>query len=150
MNLQLERAKALRKNMTAAETTLWYHLRAHRLQGFKFKRQKPVGQFIVDFVCMEHRIVIEVDGGQHLDEAQYDQARDEWLRRRGFEVLRFWNHEVMGNLEGVLEAIHMALRSRTLSPGPSPARGRGENEGANDNKAFPPTRGRRWGEGRSE
>lgn len=133
MNIQLERAKILRKNMTEAETVLWYRLRAHRLQGFKFKRQKPLGPFIVDFVCMEYKVVIEVDGGQHQDHAGYDQARDKWLRQQGFEVLRFWNNEVMGNLEGVLEVIHSVLLSRALSPGPSPASGRGEREGSDVN-----------------
>jgi very-short-patch-repair endonuclease len=126
VRIQIERAKWLRQNMTEAEARLWCLLRAHRFQGYKFKRQKPIGPYIVDFVCMQHRVIIEVDGGQHQDRREYDQERDAWLRRRGYAVLRFWNHEVMGNLEGVLEAILQAMQARALSPAPSPASGRGE------------------------
>lgn len=148
MNLQLERAKALRRNMTDAESKLWYHLRGHRLQGYKFKRQTPIGPFIVDFVCMEHGLVIEVDGGQHQENAGYDEARSAWLDRQGFEVLRFWNHEVMGNTEAVLETILSALRTRPLSPDPSPSSGRGERRCANDKRPLPCLH--EGGEGKSE
>jgi very-short-patch-repair endonuclease len=92
--------------------------------GLKFKRQKPMGRYIVDFVCMEQRLIIELDGGQHqAEQATYDQQRDAWLHGEGYTVLRFWNNDVMQNLEGVLEQIRYAL---TLSPSPSPASGRGE------------------------
>lgn len=117
----LDNAKALRSNQTEAEQRLWYHLRAHRFMGLKFKRQKPVGRYIVDFVCLEHRLIIELDGGQHAEQVVYDQHRDAWLRSQGYTVLRFWNNDVMQQLEGVLEQIRC-----TLSPGPSPMRGRGE------------------------
>ena len=117
----LENAKALRSNQTDAEQRLWYHLRAHRFLGLKFKRQKLIGRYIVDFVCMERRLIIELDGGQHAEQVGYDQQRDAWLRSQGYTVLRFWNNEVMQQLEGVLERIRL-----TLSPGPSPASGRGE------------------------
>ena len=117
----LENAKALRSNQTDAEQRLWYRLRAHRFMDLKFKRQKPIGRYIVDFVCMEHRLIIELDGSQHAEQVAYDQQRDAWLRSQGYTVLRFWNNDVMQQLEGVLEQILL-----TLSPGPSPASGRGE------------------------
>jgi len=117
----LQNAKQLRSSLTDAEQRLWYHLRAHRFMGLKFKRQKPVGRYIVDFVCVERRLVIEPDGGQHAEQQTYDRERDAWLRGEGYTVLRFWNNEVMQELEGVLEIIRLAL-----SPDPSPASGRGE------------------------
>ncbi len=89
----------------------------------KFKRQKPMGRYIVDFVCVERQLIIEIDGGQHAEQAKYDQHRDAWLRNQGYTVLRFWNHEVMQQLEGVLEQIRSTI---TLSPSPSPTSGRGE------------------------
>ncbi|MFZ3017205.1 MAG: endonuclease domain-containing protein [Gallionella sp.] len=121
----LNKAKTLRTNQTGAEQRLWYHLRAHRFMGLKFKRQKPMGRYIVDFVCMERRLIIEIDGGQHAEQVEYDKRRDAWLRSQGYTVLRFWNNEVMQQLEGVLEQVRCAL---TLSPNPSPASGRGEQE----------------------
>jgi len=116
----LDNAKTLRSNQTEAEQRLWFHLRAHRFMGLKFKRQKPMGRYIVDFVCLERRLIIELDGGQHAEQVTYDQHRDEWLRRQGYTVLRFWNNDVMQQLEGVLEQIRC-----TLSPGTSPMGGRG-------------------------
>ena len=122
----LERAKILRSNQTEAEQRLWYHLRAHRFMGLKFKRQKPIGNYIVDFVCFEPRLVVEIDGGQHLEQADYDARRDDYLREQGFIVLRFWNNQVLGETEAVLEAIRQAVLARSiLSPGPSPSRERG-------------------------
>ena len=112
----LNNAKALRTNQTDAEQRLWYHLRAHRFMDLKFKRQRPMGSYIVDFVCEEHRLIIEIDGGQHqAEQATYDQQRDAWLHSQGYTVLRFWNNDVMQNLEGVLEKIRSTL---TLSPAP--------------------------------
>ena len=119
--VKLDNAKRLRGNQTEAEQRLWYHLRAHRFMDLKFKRQKPLGRYIVDFACLEHRLVIELDGGQHSKQTAYDQRRDAWLRSQGYAVLRFWNNDVMQHLEGVLERIRLAL-----SPGPSPTSGRGE------------------------
>lgn len=104
----LERARRLRANQTEAEQRLWYHLRAHRFMGLKFKRQKPIGPYIVDFVCLEHGLVIEVDGGQHASRCAYDKTRDAWLREHGYHVMRFWNHEVMQQLDAVLERIRVA------------------------------------------
>jgi very-short-patch-repair endonuclease len=85
--------------------------------GLKFKRQKPLGRYIVDFVCMERHLIVELDGGQHAEQVTYDHQRDAWLRSQGYTVLRFWNIDVMQQLEGVLEKIRETL---TLSPGPSP------------------------------
>ncbi|MCC6879277.1 MAG: endonuclease domain-containing protein [Rhodocyclaceae bacterium] len=120
----LANAKQLRSNQTDAEHKLWHHLRANRFMGLKFKRQKPVGRYIADFVCIEHKLIIELDGGQHAEQTAYDTERDEWLRGEGFTVLRFWNNEAMQELEGVLETIRLAL-SPCPSPQPSP-RARGE------------------------
>ena len=119
----LSNAKTLRTNQTEAEQRLWYHLRAHRFMDSKFKRQKPMGRYIVDFVCVERRLIIEIDGGQHAEQMEFDQRRDAWLRSQGYTVLRFWNNEVVQQLEGVLERIRLKI---TLSPGPSPTSGRGE------------------------
>ncbi len=107
------RARALRSDMTIAESRLWYRLRAHRL-GHSFRRQVPVGKYVVDFLCLKARVAIEVDGGQHADN-QRDAARDAWLESQGFVVLRFWNNDVLNNLEGVLERIAKTLK-RTLPP----------------------------------
>jgi len=132
----LNNAKALRSNQTKAEERLWYHLRAHRFMGLKFKRQKPMGRYVVDFVCLERRLIIELDGGQHAEQTTYDQQRDAWLRSQGYAMLRFWNNDVMQQLDGVLEKIRSALSPNPgsllnplplpLSPSPSSVNGRGE------------------------
>ena len=89
-----EHARQLRREQTEAELFLWARLRARQLSGAKFRRQWPIGPFIVDFCCVEHRLIIELDGGQHASEVEKDEARSECLRKEGYEVLRFWNHEV--------------------------------------------------------
>jgi len=86
------------------------HLRARRLAGYRFKRQVPIGPFIVDLACYESRLVIEVDGGQHAEHSKEDAARTAWLEDHGFRVLRFWNNEVMENLDAVLPEILSALK----------------------------------------
>ena len=118
-----DNAKALRSNMTDAERRLWYLLRAHRFRGYKFKRQLPVGPYIVDFICLAERLIIEVDGGQHVD-SQSDLHRDHWLKDQGFRVLRFWNNEVLNNSDGVLEVLikHLGPTSTAPSPGRADAR----------------------------
>ena len=114
-------AKTLRKNLTDSETRLWKYLRAKQCGGLKFRRQEPIGNYVVDFVCYEKRLVIEVDGGQHAEEKYKDAARDGWLRKQGFKVLRFWDNEVLKNTEGVLELIR-----ESVTPSPHPSRqGRG-------------------------
>lgn len=99
------KAKELRRNSTDAERVLWRQLRAHRFAGYKFRRQQPIGRYIVDLVCFEKRLIIEVDGGQHAEQVAYDGERSAWLQSQGFRVLRFWNHEVLQNTEGVMEVI---------------------------------------------
>ena len=116
-----QRAKAMRAKLTEAEQRLWFHLRAHRFLGLKFKRQVPIGHYIADFVCHESHLIVEIDGGQHADQTTYDNQRDQWLGQQGFTILRFWNNEVLQQTEAVLEQIRLA----TLSPNPSPACGRG-------------------------
>lgn len=103
-----QRARNLRKQSTDTERHLWYNLRANRL-GFKFKRQVPIGTYIVDFLCMERRLIVELDGGQHLDNQKYDIERTAWLNGRGFKVLRFWNNDVLQQTEAVVEVITQAL-----------------------------------------
>jgi very-short-patch-repair endonuclease len=98
-------AKTLRKKSTDAENVLWKQLRRKQLEGLKFRRQQPIDNYVVDFVCFEKRIVIEVDGGQHSIERDKDSERDNYLVINGFKVLRFWNNEVLQNIEGVLEMI---------------------------------------------
>lgn len=116
----LANAKSLRTNQTEAEARLWYHLRAHRFMGLKFKRQKPVGRYIADFLCWERRLIVELDGGQHAGQTAYDEQRDAWLRSQGYTVLRFWNHDVMQQLEAVLEQIccAVACEPSPLTPPP--------------------------------
>ncbi len=97
--------KILRKHQTDAESQLWYHLRARRLRGWKFRRQHILQGYIVDFVCLEKKLVVELDGGQHADQKAYDARRSRILEKNGFKVIRFWNNDVLNNLEGVLEMI---------------------------------------------
>ncbi|MBI1284753.1 MAG: DUF559 domain-containing protein [Thiobacillus sp.] len=120
----LANAKSLRSNQTDAEARLWYHLRAHRFMGLKFKRQKPVGRYIADFVCWERRLIVELDGGQHAEQAGYDRQRDAWLRNEGYTVLRFWNHEIMQQMEGVLEQIRCAVEPSPPTPLPQAGEGK--------------------------
>ncbi len=101
-------ARNLRHNASEAEIRLWAALRGRRLAGYKFRRQHPIGPFIVDFVCTKHRLVVEADGGQHNENAA-DDARTKWLTRGGWRVLRFWNNDILANTEGVIETILAAL-----------------------------------------
>jgi very-short-patch-repair endonuclease len=100
-------ARALRNNMTDAESKLWYRLRAHRFNGASFRRHMPIGRYIADFVCLQARLIVEVDGGQHSTES--DAARDAWLRSQNFHVIRFRNNDVNANLDGVMQVIAEAL-----------------------------------------
>ena len=120
---QRQAARRLRVEMTDAEHALWRVLRAHRFRGFGFRRQAPLGRYVVDFVCHARRLVIEVDGGQHSGSTS-DAVRDEWLEAEGYRVLRFWNNEVLGNLEGVLDKIGREIAAAP-PPQPSPTRGEG-------------------------
>ncbi len=114
-----DRARNLRQRSTDAERLLWRHLRDRQLAGLKFRRQHPLGSFIVDFVCLEHRLVVELDGGQHATRQQADAHREAFLMELGYRILRFWNNEVLGNTESVLEAIVETAQSGAP---PSPSR----------------------------
>jgi very-short-patch-repair endonuclease len=117
-------AKELRINLTEAERLLWRHLRSRRLEGDKFRRQQVIGPYIVDFVCFQRRLIIELDGGQHAENISYDHRRTLFLEAAGFKVMRFWNNEVLGNLESVLSCIRTEC-AVAPSPRPSPSKGRG-------------------------
>jgi very-short-patch-repair endonuclease len=108
--LRRDRARQLRRDPTEAEAKLWETLRAGRLEGWKWRRQAPVGPFIVDFLCLEAALIVEVDGGIHIAQAARDARRDADLRRRGLQVLRFWNHEVTTDLDRVRWTILSACR----------------------------------------
>ena len=108
---QIAFARRLRREQTDAEKALWAKLKNEQLDGMRFRRQQPIGPYIVDFVAFERRLIIEIDGGQHNDQEVMtrDEDRAMWLRQRHYQVLRFWNNEVLMNLEGVLERIRGAL-----------------------------------------
>jgi very-short-patch-repair endonuclease len=128
----VDRARELRRNETAAEKRIWSRLRAHRFQGFKFRRQHPIGRYVVDFVCLGAQLVIEVDGDSHGDDRAdtLDAARTAWLETQGFRVVRFWNHDVLEGTDDVMEAIFYALEGsavhlRAPLPNPLPCGERG-------------------------
>ena len=102
-------ARELRNNSTKAERRLWGRLQRRQLGGFKFRRQRPVGPYICDFVCLEASMVIELDGNQHVTQGPYDTNRDTFLRSNGFRVLRFWNADVLSQTNSVVETIYEAL-----------------------------------------
>ena len=106
-----KRARRLRSNATEAEKRLWSKLRDRQLAGHKFRRQVPIGPYVVDFFCPEQKLIIEIDGGQHAVEAALDEKRTDWLESEGYRVVRFWNNDVLGNTDGVLDAITRTLDS---------------------------------------
>ena len=119
-----ERARSLRRSLTPAEFVLWARLRGRQLGGFKFVRQEPIGQYYVDFVCRERRLIIELDGGQHA-ESRDDRHRDRALCALGYRVIRIWNNDVIENLDGVLQTLLSELEKQPLTPALSPQAGRG-------------------------
>lgn len=131
-------AASLRQNATDAEQTLWFDLRGRRLGGHKFRRQWTLHPYVVDFCCLERGRIVEVGGGQHSPEL--DSARTAELESRGFRIIRFWNNDVLGNLEGVLEVILEALGgprpAEDPHPQPSPASGRGSMRRSPPRKAL--------------
>ncbi|MCF7530117.1 endonuclease domain-containing protein [Neisseria lisongii] len=104
-------AKNLRCNMSEAEQKLWQHLRANRLDGYKFRRQQPIGHYIADFMCLSPKLIIEADGGQHNEQQTYDRERSEYLTNLGFTILRFWNHEILQQTDNVLAEILNTLQN---------------------------------------
>ncbi len=124
------RARELRRNATDAERKLWQTIRRRQVEGFRFRRQVPLGPYIVDFACLSARLIVELDGGQHTEDENIvkDERRTAWLNGQGFRVIRFWNPDVLKNVEGVWETIAAALAETGTppsSPVPSPLAGEG-------------------------
>ena len=109
LNTLTSRARSLRKQATDAERLLWRYLRGRHMDGYKFRRQVVIKPYIVDFICLEAMLIIEADGGQHLEQLIYDEKRSRHLKSAGYRVLRFWNHDILTETEIVLEQIHNAL-----------------------------------------
>ncbi len=105
------RARNLRTSQTDAENALWRHLRDRRFHGLKFRRQVPLGSYVADFACFEAKVIVEADGGQHADNAR-DDRRDRYFRGQGYRTLRFWNVDILKNIEGVLETLHEAIKEQ--------------------------------------
>ncbi len=124
-----ERARRLRRNMTDSENRMWYYLRNRRLGGYKFVREYVIGKYIADFVCREKKLILEIDGGQHMEAIEYDLRVTKYLESRGYRVLRIWNHDVFKNMQGVMDSVLNLLESvltpTTLIPNPSPSREKG-------------------------
>jgi very-short-patch-repair endonuclease len=117
-------ARAFRAELTEPERRLWARLRRRQIEGLHFRRQMPIGPYIVDFACGEHRLVVEVDGDTHADTQAYDDARSTYLEQRGWRVLRFWNNDVTGNVDGVIGRILEALQSPLPNPPPQAGEGK--------------------------
>jgi very-short-patch-repair endonuclease len=118
--------RELRKDMTDAEKALWHVLRGRQMFGLKFRRQHPFGNFILDFVCLTKKLVIEVDGGQHVEQTEYDEIRTRQLQKAGFHVLRFWNNEVLQDIEAIKEQIFMAVKGQPHPLPDPPLEGEGD------------------------
>jgi very-short-patch-repair endonuclease len=106
-----ENARRLRRDATDAERRLWSALRDRRLSGYRFRRQFPIGRFIVDFACTKHRLIVEADGSQHAD-SESDRERTAWREEQGWRVLRFWNNDILTNTEGVVETVLKELQEK--------------------------------------
>ena len=117
-------ARSLRHEQTDAERKLWTRLRARQIKGAKFRRQHSIGRYIADFCCIEHRLIVEVDGGQHAAQVHADRVRTEDLHLQGYRVLRFWDHEVLSDLDVIVCCISDVLSHP--HPDPLPSKGRGE------------------------
>ena len=122
---QIEKSRQLRKNMTLQERRLWNIIRNRQIFGYRFRRQFPIGQYIVDFICREKKIIIEIDGGQHNEDIKiyYDNKRTEYLTTEGYKVIRFWNNEIDKNLVGVYEKLKEVFNvtDTVTPPRPSPS-----------------------------
>jgi very-short-patch-repair endonuclease len=134
------RARTLRSNMTEAERRIWQILRSEQMQGHKFRRQVPIGRYIADFVCHKARLVIEIDGGQHERSSLREIGRSAFLQHEGYRVLRFWNNEVLTNLEGVYATIAEALDISPIeAPRHAPSPLMGEGRGGGEASLSPPS-----------
>ena len=124
--MNISKARELRKRPTEAEQALWKHLRMRQVSGHKFRRQQPIGHYIVDFVNFERRVIIELDGGQHSQQMVYDSRRTAWLEAQGYQVLRFWNNQILEEAEAVKAIILKALECEVDTPhlNPPPQGGR--------------------------
>jgi len=116
--IQNKLPRKLRTQPTNAEHKLWQYLRGRQIEGCKFRRQHPFGDYILDFVCLDRGIAVELDGSQHTDRMEYDAERTKCLQEAGFKVLRFWNNDVFENIEGVVEVIIAALNGGRATPSP--------------------------------
>ena len=108
-----QRARSLRQNMTEVERRIWQMLRSHQMAGYRFRRQVPIGRYIADFVCHETRLIVKIDGGQHDRASPQEAERSGFLQSEGYRILRFWNNEVLANLDGVYETLATELRRIT-------------------------------------
>ena len=129
MDSKRQFARELRNHATDAERMLWQYLKGSKIEGFRFRRQVLLGEFVVDFLCPQAKLVVELDGGQHSIRLDHDERRTDWLRMHGYRVMRFWNHEAMQHVEVVVEAIRRELTKSFTPPQPSPSPC--EREGAN-------------------
>jgi adenine-specific DNA-methyltransferase len=120
------RARSLRETPTDAEALLWFHLRDRRLGHHKFRRHRPIGPYFADFACLEAKLIVELDGGQHVEAAEYDTERTRFFEAQGYGVLRFWNNDVLTHTAVVLEQILLALQG-SPHPNPLPLTGEGTN-----------------------
>lgn len=109
--MSINLARRLRQTSTEPEVKLWQYLRNRRFMGLKFRRQFPIGSYIVDFVCLSHKLIIELDGGQHTEQVEYDNQRTKYLEHFGFRVLRFWNTDIFFQFDAVLEQIRLCIDS---------------------------------------
>jgi very-short-patch-repair endonuclease len=108
----VETARKLRRELTGPERKLWSKLRNIQLHGLKFRRQVPLGPYVADFLCFDAKLIVEVDGGQHASAIDADEERSAWLAKNGYRVIRFWNNDVLENVDGVLDEIVEASRQR--------------------------------------
>jgi very-short-patch-repair endonuclease len=122
------RARSLRETPTDAESLLWYHLRDRRMADHKFRRQRPIGPYFADFACLEAKLIVELDGGQHVEAAAYDENRTRFMQAQGYRVLRFWNNEVLTQTDAVRERILQALQEDNPHPSPLPQAGEGARQ----------------------
>ena len=115
---QRANARTMRRIPTDAERKFWWRVRDRRLGGYKFKRQFLIGPYIADFACLERKLIVELDGGQHATQISYDNRRSDFLRAQGFHILRFWNTDVLSNLDDIVEIVLQALSAPLTLPSP--------------------------------